>query len=60
MKGRKQENFEDLMQKSKLHEKTLNLSKKEMPIKALKIKKKKLKLYLTLMIRKNVRKLYPN
>ena len=48
------------MQKSKLHEKILNLSKKEMPIKALKIKKKKLKLYLTLMIRKNVRKLYPN
>lgn len=40
MKGRKQENFEDLMQKSKLHEKILNLSKKVMQIKALKLKKK--------------------
>lgn len=39
MKGRKQENFEDLMQKSKLHEMILNLSKKEMQIKALKLKK---------------------
>ena len=43
MKGRKQENFEDLMQKSKLHEKILNLSKKEMQIKALKWKKNKTK-----------------
>ena len=34
MKGRKQENFEDLMQKSKLHGKILNLGKKEMQIKA--------------------------
>ena len=41
MKGRKQENLEDLMQKSKLHEKILNLSKKVMQIKALKLKKKK-------------------
>lgn len=58
MKGRKQENFKDLMQNSKLQGKILNLGKKEMKIKALKLKKKKL--YLTLMIRKNFRKLYAN
>ena len=39
MKGRKQEKFEDLMQKGKVHGKILNLSKKEMQIKALKFKK---------------------
>ena len=39
MKGRKQGKFEDLMQKSKVHGKISNLSKKEMQIKALKLKK---------------------
>lgn len=58
MKGRKQENFKDLMQNSKLQGKILNLGRKKMQIKALKLKKKKL--YLTFMIRKNFRKLYAN
>ena len=58
MKGRKQENFKDLMQNGKLQGKILNLGKKKMQIKALKLKKKKL--YLTFMIRKNFRKLYAN
>lgn len=51
MKDRKQETFEELIQKANIHERIVNLNnKKEMQIKTMKC-------YLTLRIGKNFRKL---